>query len=215
MVLCHHCCFIWKNNSLRGLAENYSLKTLLIPHQRGFFKNRAPQSGAKVKKKETSSTNMAEEKFYLTAEGLEKIKKEHQDLKGLKLVKTKGEIPKIWHSEDINPEYLSFREDLSFLETRIAELENILKNVELIKPPPKERQNIVNLGATVLIEIDGEIDEFRLVGTLDADPSNHKISNESPIGQALLGKRVGEMVIIKTPIVNHSCKITKIKYNKI
>ena len=158
---------------------------------------------------------MAEKKFYLTEQSLEKIKKEYQDLKSLKLAKTEGEIPKIWHSEDINPEYLSFREDLSFLETRIAELENILKNVELIKTPPKERQNIVNLGATVLIEIDGELDEFRLVGTLDADPSNHKISNESPIGQALLGKRVGEMVIIKTPIVNHSCKITKIKYNKI
>jgi len=154
-------------------------------------------------------------KFYLTKQGLERIKKEYQDLKSLKLAKTKGEIPKIWHSEDINPEYLSFREDLSFLETRIAELENILKNVELIKPPPKERQNIVNLGATVLAEIDGEIDEFTMVGTLEADPSNHKISNESPMGQGLLGRRVGETVVIKTPIVNHSCKTIKIKYNKI
>ena len=70
---------------------------------------------------------MAEEKkFYLTAEGLEKIKKEYQDLKNLKLSKTKGEIPKIWQSEDLNPEYLSFQEDLSFLESRIAELEYIL-----------------------------------------------------------------------------------------
>jgi len=196
VVLCHHCCSICKNNSLRGLAKIIRSKT--NPLTTGDF-----------------SKIMAEKKFYLTEQGLEKIKKEYQDLKNLKLAKTEGEIPKIWHSEDINPEYLSFREDLSFLETRIAELENILKNVELIKPPPKERQNIVNLGATVLIDIDGEIDEFRLVGTLDADPSNHKISNESPIGQALLGKRVGEMVIIKTPIVNHSCKITKIKYNKI
>ena len=156
-----------------------------------------------------------EKKFYLTEQGLERIKREYQDLKDLKFAKTKGEIPKIWHSEDINPEYLSFREDLSFLETRIAELENILKNVELIKPPPKERQNIVNLGATVLAEIDGEIDEFTMVGTLEADPSNHKISNESPMGQGLLGRRVGETVVIKTPIVNHSCKTIKIKYNKI
>jgi len=159
---------------------------------------------------------MAErKKFYLTEEGLGKIKKEYQALKNLKLSKTKGEFPKIWHSEDINPEYLSFQEDLSFLETRLAELENILKNTELIKPPPKEMQNIVNLGTTVLVEVDGEIDEFTIVGTLEADPSNKKISNESPIGQALLGKRVGETVMIKTPIVNHSCKITKIKYNKI
>ncbi|NCO80477.1 hypothetical protein GW869_01745, partial [bacterium] len=89
---------------------------------------------------------MAEEKkFYLTKEGLEKIQKEYQGLKNLKFSKTRGEIPKIWHSEDINPEYLSFWEDLSFLETRIAELENILKNAELIQPPPKEKQNVVNL----------------------------------------------------------------------
>ena len=156
-----------------------------------------------------------EKKFYLTKQGLGKVKKEYEDLKNLKFAKTKGEVPKIWHSEDLNPEYLSFQEDLSFLESRIAELEYIFKNTELIKPPPKEKQNIVNLGATVLTEINGEIDEFTIVGTLEADPSSKKISNESPIGQALLGKKVGETIVTKTPIVNHSCKIIKIKYNKI
>ena len=58
--------------------------------------------------------------------------------------------------------------------------------------------------------MDGELDEFTIVGTLEANPSAKKISNESPIGQALLGKKVGEIVVVKTPIVNHSCKITKI-----
>ena len=154
---------------------------------------------------------MAEEKFYLTAEGLEKIKKEHQDLKGLKLVKTKGEIPKIWHSEDINPEYLSFREDLSFLETRIAELENILKNVDLIKPPPKEKRGFVNLGAKVLVKVDGQTDEFEIVGSLEANPSLGKISNESPVGKALLGHQAGDEVLISSPIKT-IYKIKKIKY---
>lgn len=158
---------------------------------------------------------MEEKKFYLTKEGSERIKKEYKTLKELKLAKTRGESPKILHSEDLNPEYLAFQEDISFLESRIIELENIVKNSELIRSPKKEKQNIVDLGATVLVEVDGEIDEFTLVGTLEADPSNRKISNESPIGQALLGKRVSEVVVIKTPIVNHSCKITKIKYNKI
>jgi len=69
-------------------------------------------------------------KFYLTSKGLEDIKKEYKVLKNLRLAKTRGEVPKIWESEDLNPEYLSFQEDLSFLETRIAELENIKKNVE-------------------------------------------------------------------------------------
>ena len=154
---------------------------------------------------------MEEKKFYLTKEGLEKFKKEYRDLKNLKLSKTKGEIPKIWHSEDLNPEYLSFQEDLSFLETRIAELKNILKNVKLIKPPPKERQNVVNLGAQVIVEVDGQTDEFTIVGTLEANPSLGKISNESPVGRTLLGHRVGEEVIVSSPIQT-VYKIKKIRY---
>jgi len=155
---------------------------------------------------------MMDKKFYLTKEGLGKIQKEYQDLKNLKLAKTRGEIPKIWHSEDINPEYLSFWEDLSFLETRIAELENILKNAELIWPPPKEKQNIVNLGATVLIEVDGQKDEFTIVGSLEANPSVGKISNESPVGRALLGHRAGDEVLVSSPIKT-TYKIRKIKYS--
>jgi len=154
---------------------------------------------------------MAEKKFYLTKEGLEKIKKEYQGLKNLKLSKTKGEIPKIWHSEDLNPEYLSFQEDLSFLETRLIELENILKNAELIQLPSKEKQNIINLGATVLVEVDGQNDEFTIVGSLEANPSLGRISNESPVGQALLGHRVGDGVMVSSPIQT-VYKIKKIKY---
>jgi len=152
-------------------------------------------------------------KFYLTKKGLEKIEKEYQELKKTRFAKINGESPKIWHSEDVNPEYLSFQEDLNFLESRIAELEYILESVELIKIPPRGKQNIVDLGATVLVEFNGETDEFTIVGTMEADPPNKKISEESPIGQALLGKKVGETVVIKTPIINHSYKITKIKYN--
>lgn len=152
-----------------------------------------------------------EKKFYLTKKGLERIRKEYQDLKKLKLAKAKGEVPKIWHSEDLNPEYLSFQEDLSFLETRITELEYILKNAELIKIPPKDKQNIVGLGARVFVEVDGQTDEFTIVGTLEADPSIGKISNESPVGRALLGHKVGEAVIISSPIQT-VYKIKKIKY---
>ena len=155
---------------------------------------------------------MAEErKFYLTQEGLERLKKEFKDLKELKLAKTRGESPKILHSEDLNPEYLAFQEDLSFLEIRVAELENILKNAELIKPPSKEKQNIVNLGATILVEVDGQNDEFTLVGSLEANPSLGKISNESPVGRALLGHRVRDEVFVSSPI-RTTYKIKKIKY---
>ncbi len=155
---------------------------------------------------------MAEEKkFYLTKEGLEKIKTEYKTLRNIKLSKTKGEIPKIWHSEDLNPEYLSFQEDLGFLESKIAEIEYILKNVQLIKLPPREKQNIVNLGARVMVEVDGQTDEFEIVGTFEANPSIGKISNESPVGQAILGHKVGDEVIISSPIKT-TYKIKKIKY---
>ena len=152
-----------------------------------------------------------EKKFYLTKKGLEKIKKEREDLRKLKLSKTRGEIPKIWHSEDLNPEYLAFQEDLSFLEARLIELEHILKNVEIIKLPLGEKRNVVDLGARVLVEVDGQSDEFTIVGTLEANPAIGKISNESPVGRALLGHKVGDAVVVSSPIQT-VYKIKKIKY---
>lgn len=153
-----------------------------------------------------------EKKFYLTEEGLVRFKAEYQHLKKIKSLKTKGEFPKAWHSEDLNPEYLSFQEDLNLIETRLAEVTAVLKNPELIKTPPKENRNTVNLGATVLVEVDGQIDEFTIVGSLEANPSLGKISNESPVGKALLEHRVGEEVIISSPI-KVTYKIKKIRYS--
>ncbi len=153
-----------------------------------------------------------ERKFYLTKEGLERIKKEHKDLRELRMAKAKGEVPKILQSEDINPEYLSFQEDIGFLESRITELDYILKNAELIKAPSKDKQNIVGVGATVTLqESDGSINEFMIVGTLEANPSGGRISSESPVGKAMMGHRVGEEIIITSPI-KVPYKIKKIKY---
>lgn len=155
-----------------------------------------------------------DKKFYLTKNGLGKIKDEYQKLKEIKLAKTKERnVPKLLHSEDLDPEYLLFQEDMSFLESRITELEYILKNVELIKIPPREKRNFVNLGATVTLEEkDGQINEFTLVGTLEANPGEGRISSESPVGRALLGRRVGDEVVITSPIkVVYTIK--KIKYH--
>jgi transcription elongation factor GreA len=152
------------------------------------------------------------QKFYLTKEGLARTEKEYQDLKKLRMAKVKGESPPILHSEDLNPEYLLFQEDLNFLESRMAELEFILKNTELIKVPPKEKQNIVDLGATVTLEeSDGQINEFMIVGTLEANPGEGKISSESPVGKSIFGKKIGEEVLVTSPI-KVVYKIKKIKY---
>jgi transcription elongation factor GreA len=155
---------------------------------------------------------MSEEKiFYLTKQGFERFKKEHQKLKELKLSKIKGELPGSLCSDDANSEHFIIQEDINFIETKLKEIENILKNAELIKLPPKEKQNIINLGATVLVEVNGQTDEFEIVGTLEADPAAGKISNESPVGRALLGHRVGDSIVMSSP-VKTIFKIKKIKY---
>jgi len=157
---------------------------------------------------------MSEKKYYLTKKGLEKIKKQYETLKEIRAAKTKGETPQILESEDLNPEYLSFQEGLDLLEKKMTELEEILKNTEIIKLPPRKKRDTIQLGATVSVEFDGEIDNFKIVGTKEADPTESKISNESPIGKSLMGKKVGETVVVKTQLVNHSCKILKIEYKK-
>lgn len=157
---------------------------------------------------------VGEKKFYLTKEGLEKLKKEYKGLTELKHSKTKGESPKILLSEDLNQEYLSFQEDMSFLESRLTELDYVLKNTELIKTPVKSLQNTVGLGATVFVEVRGQNDEFTLVGSIEANPALGKISNESPVGKALLSHKVGDEVVVSSP-VKTIYKIKKIQYKSV
>lgn len=152
-----------------------------------------------------------EKKFYLRQQGLKKIKKEYNALKKLRLLKGKGEFPPVQESEDLNPDYLSLQEDLNLMEARILELENILKNVALIKAPAKEKQNVVDLGATVVVAVDGQKDEFELVGTLEANPGLGRISNESLVGKALMGCKRGDEVLVQST-VKIRYKILKISY---
>ena len=108
-----------------------------------------------------------------------------------------------------NAEYSSARQDQDRAESRIAEIENILQSVELIKAPKGDAK--VQLGSTVKLKSDeGNTKQFQVVGTVEADPLNGKISDESPIGQALLGKKNGETVEIKTPTDTTTYIITDI-----
>lgn len=150
--------------------------------------------------------------YYLTKEGLERIKKEYKLLVEFKRAKTRGEVPSVLHSEEINPEYLAFQEDLSLLEVRLNEYETILRNAKLITPPSTKERTLVSLGAKVTILVDGkDVDEFEIVGTLEANPSLGRISNESPVGKALLGHMVGEKVSVSSP-TETIFTIQKIRY---
>jgi len=158
---------------------------------------------------------MSSKKKYLTKKGLNKLKKKYKSLlKSFKEMKSKGKIPKILHSEDANPEYISFQEDLNFLEARIARIEEALSNAEIIKKPPKEERGEIRVGATIKVKVDGEPDEFTIVGSAEADPSKGKISYECPVGKALLGHKEGEEVEVSSP-TKVTYKIKRISYDSI
>ncbi len=107
-----------------------------------------------------------------------------------------------------NAEYQSARAEQDRNETRISELENILLNAEIIKKPRGDSK--VQLGSVVKLKGSTKTKEFQVVGTVEADPLSGKISDESPIGQALIGKKVGESVEIKTPADTTTYKIASI-----
>ncbi len=153
-----------------------------------------------------------EKEFYLTRDGLKKAKREYEELFDLRKKKSNGDAPELLHSEDLNPEYLSYLEDIELLENRIAELEDIIKNAKIISSPTnKKDKEKVGLGSFVSLEVDGIKDDFQIVGTFEANPSLGRISNESPVGKALIGKKEGEEIILSSPIKTRY-KIKKIKY---
>lgn len=152
-----------------------------------------------------------EDKFYLTKQGLEKIKQEYKDILLLKQEKIHNETPVAFHSEELDTEFVSFKEEIELLEARTADLEYILNNIELIQEPPTDSRDSVQLGARVVVEVDGQDDEIILVGTLEANPAEGKISNESPVGKALFGKKIGSIVQLNSPLKTNY-KIKKISY---
>jgi len=155
---------------------------------------------------------MDEKLFFITKSKLQELEKEYGELLNLERVKTTGEeAPKIFESEDLNPEFVSFQEDIGFLRSRIDEIKNIIDHHELIKNPAKEKAHFVDLGARVKVDVSGQKDEFIIVGTLEANPVLGKISNESPVGRALLGHKVGDEVVIGSP-TKTIYKIKNIKY---
>lgn len=136
--------------------------------------------------------------FRLTKEGIAELQAELETLIAKRpeiadAIKTARELGDL--SE--NAEYQSARAEQEANDNRISEIEHILQNVEVIKTPKGDSK--VVLGSRVTLAGSGTNKEFQVVGTVEADPLNGKISDESPIGQALLGKKVGEAVEIKTP----------------
>lgn len=138
--------------------------------------------------------------YHLTTAGLTELKSELEELTARRSTIAE-EIATARSQGDLaeNAEYHDAKESQGRNEIRIEEIENILNNAEVIAAPKND--NKVRLGSTVKLKHeDGKTKEFQVVGTVEADPLNGKISDESPIGKALMGKKEGESVEIVTPV---------------
>jgi transcription elongation factor GreA len=144
--------------------------------------------------------NVMDQEIYLTQEGLKKIKEEYKELTEVKRKDVTERISKAREFGDIseNSEYDTAREEQSFVEGRILEIEEILKHAKIINE--KAKHNVVEMGSRVKVDVGGEKDEFVIVSSVEANPTEGKISNESPVGKALLGAKVGDVVTVSSTV---------------
>jgi transcription elongation factor GreA len=141
------------------------------------------------------------EQPYLTAEGAAKIKAELEQLKGPARAELAKRLRNAISQGDLseNADYHKAKEDQAFLEGRILELEYVIKNAIIVEKSSTQYE-VVDVGARVTIqEEDYPPDTYDIVGAKEADPRAGKISNESPIGRALMGRRQGDVVDASTP----------------
>lgn len=151
-------------------------------------------------------------KTQLTQGGYQKLVDELNDLINNKRPKMLDRLAKARAMGDFreNSEYQAAKEDQGVTEGRIQELEALIDNVEIIEAP-KGSSNSVQLGSTVNVEVAGKKVTFEIVGEFEADPMNNKLSQSSPIGKALIGKKMGEEVQVQVPAGTVVYKIIAIK----
>ena len=153
------------------------------------------------------------EQPYLTAEGAARLKAELEQLKGPARNELAKRLRHAISQGDLseNADYHKAKEDQAFLEGRIQELEYLLKNAIVVEKA-STRYESVDVGARVTIqEEDYPPDTYDIVGAKEADPRNGKISNESPIGRALMGRREGDVIEASTPSGMIYLRILKIE----
>ena len=147
---------------------------------------------------------------YLTKEGHKEMQEKLHELKTVR----RREIAKAIHTAkeqgDLseNAEYVNAKEEQRRIETKIVELETAVKNAHIITSVGTSEVSVGNL---VELKCNGQMISYRIVGSNEVDPMAQKISNESPMGQALLGKKKGEKVTIPTPVGEKECEVIKIQ----
>ncbi len=145
---------------------------------------------------------MNDKDLVLTKEGLQKLEEELDDLKSVHRREVNERIRQAKEFGDIseNAEYEDAKQEQAFVEGRILKVESMIRNARIIDASLYNSDE-VHLGATVKVKDakSGQLHEFTIVGSTEADPVNHRLSNESPLGSALMGKKKGETVAVTTP----------------
>ncbi len=142
---------------------------------------------------------MDDKKIYITKNGLSELKKEYEELTSVKRPDVLSRVSQARSLGDLseNAEYVAAREDLSFIDGRIDELEELLKQAIIISE--SHNNHMIKLGSRVTLHAQGKKLLYTVVGEWEADPTEKKISHKSPLGVALMGKRVGEKVEVEAP----------------
>ncbi|MFQ3535747.1 MAG: transcription elongation factor GreA [Aggregatilineales bacterium] len=154
---------------------------------------------------------------YLTEEGAAELRRELEELKTVKRPELAAKLKEAIAQGDLseNADYQDAKEQQAFLEGRINYLEDLLRNAVIISDADRKSAKIVGLGSEVTVQEEGEQPEtFIIVGAAEANPREGKISNESPLGRALLGRKAGEQVSVETPSGTLIFKIKSVKASK-
>ena len=154
---------------------------------------------------------MSNKKVYLTNEGFLEIEEELNELKNVKrpeIIKALKDARALGDLSE-NADYDAARSEQAQIEGRILELEKILENAEIIE---NKKTDKVALGTTVKIKYvgDDDIEEYKIVGSKEADPSNNKISNESPIAKAIMNAKSGQVCLVESPNGKYEVEILEI-----
>lgn len=149
---------------------------------------------------------------YLTSAGLDEIKSELDTLKKVKrpeIIKAIKEARALGDLSE-NADYHAAREEQAIIEGRIQELEYMVDNVVIITEGASDRVKM-GVNVTIKYEDDDDTEEYKIVGSMEADPFDNKISNESPIAKAIMGKKKGDVVTVESPNGKYNIEIIEIK----
>jgi transcription elongation factor GreA len=147
---------------------------------------------------------------YLSREGLETLRKELEEMTNVRRAEVAARIHDAKEHGDLseNAEYEDAKNEQAFVEGRIQALEALIKNATIIDE--NHSTDHVQIGSTVDVESDDGAERFTIVGSAEAKPAEGRISNESPVGRALLGKKKGEKVLVRVPAGDFTYKVVSI-----